>query len=62
MKDALLSAMNQQLKDNMDFMYESQRQTDNSFRNIMESQQTLLSNQQRQQAQFQSHLTLMEAI
>ena len=45
----------------MEFMHESQRQTDNSLSNIMEYQQTLLSNQQHQQAQFQSHLTLMEA-
>lgn len=37
MQDVLLSAMNQQLKDNMDFMCESQRQTDNSLCSIMES-------------------------
>lgn len=35
-RDVLLSAMNQQLKDNMDFMRESQRQTDSSLRSIIE--------------------------
>lgn len=53
--------MNQQVKDNMDFMHESQRHTDSSLRSIMESQQSPLSNQQHQQANFQRHLTLMEA-
>lgn len=60
-RDILLSSMNQQLKDNMDFMRESQRQTDSSLCSIMESKQALLSNQQRQQENFQRHLTLMEA-
>lgn len=53
--------MNQQLKDNMDFMRESQMQTNSSLRSIMQSQQTLFSGQQRQQANFQRHFTLMEA-
>ena len=60
-RDGLLSAIQQQLADNMSFMEASRQQSDRSFQSLMESQLAISREQHRQQAQFQRHSALMEA-
>ena len=60
-RDGLLSAIQQQLADNMSFMEASRQQTNRSFQSLMESQLAISREQHRQQAQFQRHSSLMEA-
>jgi len=60
-RDDLLSTIQQQMTDNMNFMQQSQRRTDKSYDTVLQSLQVITDTQARQQQYHQRHMTLIEA-
>ncbi|KAI5406435.1 hypothetical protein KIW84_052965 [Lathyrus oleraceus] len=59
-RDDILSTIQQQMTDNMNFMQESQRRTDRSYDIVLQSLQTITDTHARQQHYHQQHIALVE--